>query len=146
MSGVVTFDEAAFLLAFPEFGAYSAANPGALAAVFDLVTALYINNTAFSVVKDLNTRKYLIWLGMAHVLYLRGALLTTDAAAGGSASAGNVGRVSSATEGSVSASLDMGATPNTAAWWMQSQYGAQYWTATAPYRTIRYARAPHACR
>lgn len=145
MSSVVTFDEAAFLLAFPEFQAYATANPGALAAVFDQVTALYINNTALSFVRDVNVRKYLIWLAMAHVLYLRGALASTDAATGGASTAGNVGRVASATEGSVSASLDMGAQSNNAAWWMQSQYGSQYWQATAPYRSVRYARPPCRC-
>lgn len=144
-NGVVIFDEVAFLQAYPEFTAYATANPGTLQTVFNMVTALYVNNTPTSLIRDVTTRQFVIWLAMAHVLYLRGALNSTDAAAGASGSAGNVGRVSSASEGTVSASLDMGATPNTAAWWLQSQYGAQYWQATAPYRTFRYGRAPRRC-
>lgn len=50
-----------------------------------------------------------------------------------------VGRVSSATEGSVSISLDF---PTSAVgrekWFNQTPYGAEYWMMTAPYRTGLY--------
>jgi uncharacterized protein DUF4054 len=52
-----------------------------------------------------------------------------------------VGRISSATEGSVSVQTDMPASPS-AAWFMQTPYGAAFWQATLPYRTMRYLPGP----
>ncbi len=49
-----------------------------------------------------------------------------------------VGRVTDASEGSVSVSGDVGSFVGQAqAWWMQTKYGASYWNASAPYRTFR---------
>ena len=53
-----------------------------------------------------------------------------------------VGRVSSATEGSVSVQTDMGAVPTGAAWFYQTQFGLMAWQAMAPYRTARYRASP----
>lgn len=54
-----------------------------------------------------------------------------------------VGRISDATQGSVSTSLsypsDQGATQS---WYAQSQYGAELWRMMAPYRTARYVLGP----
>lgn len=53
-----------------------------------------------------------------------------------------VGRVNSASEGSVSVGVDMPAATNaTQGWLYQTQYGASYWAATSPYRTMRYVPA-----
>lgn len=138
MSGVVTFNEAAFLLRYPQFVAFATANPGALQERFNEVTAIYINNTLTSIVTDVTERTYLINYAIAHMLAIEGATAT----GGQGSTSGTVGRVSSATEGSVSATLDMGAVSGSEAWWLQSQYGATYWNATAKYRTFRYGRAP----
>ncbi len=138
MSGIVTFNEAQFVLRYPQFAAFAAANPGALLQRFTEVTLIYINNTLNAIVKDPVERSIYINYAIAHILTLDGVV-----APGGQGSTGDqVGRVSSATEGSVSASLDMGAASGTQAWWQQTQYGASYWSATAKYRTVRYARAP----
>jgi hypothetical protein len=52
-----------------------------------------------------------------------------------------VGRVSSASEGSVSASFDYGTpTPGSGAWFQQSQYGAAFWQATSSLRGMQYIR------
>jgi hypothetical protein len=50
-----------------------------------------------------------------------------------------VGRINSATQGSVSvqAAYSNNVTEQMA-WFVQTQYGAMYWVATAPYRTMRY--------
>lgn len=57
-----------------------------------------------------------------------------------------VGRIKSATEGSVSIDTDMGSDINAGspsqAWYMQTQFGAEYWAATAPFRTFRYGARP----
>lgn len=46
-----------------------------------------------------------------------------------------VGRVSSAGEGSISASLDYGDNSKNSAWWIQSQCGATAWQLLKPFRT-----------
>lgn len=50
-----------------------------------------------------------------------------------------VGRIASATQGSVSvqAAYSNNVTEQMA-WFVQTQYGAMYWVATSPYRTARY--------
>lgn len=140
MSGVVTFDVAAFVARYPQFAAYNTANPGALQLFFNEATLL-LKNAANSLVRDLTERAMLLNMIVAH-LGLIGGILTP---AGAGSTAGQVGRVSNATEGSVSATLDMGAAYGSQAWWNQSQYGATYWAMTAKYRTMR-AVYPRNCR
>lgn len=53
-----------------------------------------------------------------------------------------VGRVASASEGSVSASFDLQIPAGTAQWYAQTKYGLEYWAATAAYRTMRYLPGP----
>ncbi len=48
-----------------------------------------------------------------------------------------VGRISNATEGSVTVALEYDAT-NPQEWFSQTKYGASFWAATATYRTMRY--------
>lgn len=136
MTGVVTFDAVAFKGRYPQFSGVSAA---VLQSMFDEAT-LICNNSATSLVRDLGERAILLNLIVAHL----GTLSGVATAAGEGANATQVGRVSSATQGSTSASLDMGAQPANAAWWMQTQYGAQYWTFTGKYRRMRYV-PPRRC-
>lgn len=84
-------------------------------------------------VADLDQRATLLNLVVAHLVELR-------LPGGGSPAAqGLVGRVTSASEGSVSVSLDAGQTKTlTEAWWTQTKYGAQFWMLTARYRMFRY--------
>lgn len=137
MNGVVIFDPVAFVQRYPQFATVSAP---VLQSMFDEAT-LFLNNTPGSIVRDITERTLLLNLVTAHVATLSGV-----ATAGGAGStATQVGRVSSAAEGSVSASLDMGATPNSGAYWLQTQYGATYWQATAKYRTMRYIPPRRRC-
>ena len=62
---------------------------------------------------------------------------TPPAIAGQQVAPGPVGRVASASEGSVSVSLEMSGS-EASAWWNQTPYGASWWKATAQYRTMRY--------
>lgn len=138
--GVVIFDAAAFVLRFPQFAAYNTATPAGLQMFFNEATLL-LNNTSGSLVQEVTERAILLNLIVAHLAVLGGVV----APGGAGSTAGQVGRVSSATEGSVSASLDMGAVYGSAAWWMQTQYGAQYWAMTAQYRQARFVRARRFC-
>lgn len=52
---------------------------------------------------------------------------------------GLVGRISSASQGSVSISATMEGAAGNAAFWNQTTYGATYWQMTAGYRTMRVA-------
>jgi hypothetical protein len=62
----------------------------------------------------------------------------------GSPAAPIVGRINTASEGSVSVQTewDSGGTSPSEAFFLQTKYGAEYWQATAPYRTMRYAAQP----
>ncbi len=133
MSGAVVFDPASFVQRFPQFAAYNAANPAGLQMLFD-EAALLCKNDYTSLVKDLGERAILLNLITAHIATLNG--ITEPTGAGSTAK--QVGRVSSATQGSESASLDMGAVHGSAAWWMQTQYGASYWQMSAKYRNARF--------
>jgi hypothetical protein len=137
-AGVVVFDPAAFAARYPQFANVSTQ---LLQAFFDEAAALYLNNSTRSIVQDLAERAILLNLIVAHLGTLSGVLTP----AGQGSNATQVGRVASASEGSVSASLDMGQQSKNAAFWMQTQYGAQYWTATAQYRTMRYVLPRRRC-
>ncbi|MDC9598775.1 DUF4054 domain-containing protein [Xenorhabdus anantnagensis] len=90
---------------------------------------MLLNNTEHSCVKNLKEREMLLYLLMAHIAELQNNM-----------DAGNnvVGRASSATEGSVSISLDYGTTTNEEKWYTQTGRGAKYWQLTARYRSFLY--------
>lgn len=123
----VAFDYAAWAARYPEFGA-TVSQPQAQECFLD--ACVYLNNTDTSVVQDLAVRARLLNMLTAHV-----AQLTYGSAIQPKSSL--VGRVESATEGSVSVTAKY-AEPGSNAWYLQTQYGASYWQATAPFRTFRY--------
>ncbi|EDJ4876599.1 DUF4054 domain-containing protein, partial [Salmonella enterica] len=49
-----------------------------------------------------------------------------------------VGRITSASQGSVSVSVDNSGSNDASWWYLQTPYGADYWQATAPYRSMEY--------
>lgn len=129
----VVFDPAAFKLRYPEFSAVS----DVLLGLYFNEATLYLSNSDCSPVQNLTRRAMLLNMLVAHIAYLSGAL-NPGGASGGPAP---VGRASSATEGSVSASLEY-AVPGTAAWFAQTQYGAAFWQATISLRSFRYIPEP----
>lgn len=131
--GQVVFSPSSFKVAFPEFTATS----DALLTQFFNCATLYLSNEDGSVVQDLTRREQLLWLLTAHVGVLRGALTPAGTAGGPSP----VGRVSSASQGSVSASMDFPASPG-AAWFNQTGYGAMFWQATLSLRSFNYRSRP----
>lgn len=93
-------------------------------------------------VSDIPTRQMLLGLLTAHIATLQAPL-------NGQASSTLVGRISGATEGSVSVSIDLPETGNSAigAWLGMTKYGQMLWAATAAYRTARYIPGPRSmCR
>jgi hypothetical protein len=132
--GTVVFDPVAFISQYPEF---STIPQPALQRNFVLATQFLSNNCA-SAVKDAPTREVLLFLLVAHFTKLLNGDNTNPAT-------GVVGRVSEAQQGSVRVRSEMGGSRNTTeleAWYLQTQYGATFWTATAQYRTMRYFAPP----
>ena len=125
----VVFDPAAFKAAYPEFSAV----PDATLNGYFVRSQLFLANQDFPV-QDEDKRLMLFWLLVAHIAQLSGALNP-----GGIP--GPVGRTSSATEGSVSVSLEFNATMG-ASWFTQTSYGASFWAATAYLRSFRYVARP----
>ena len=90
---------------------------------------LRLRNDAKSCVKDIEVRKEFLYLIVAHLATLQAQV-----------DAGNplVGRLSSASEGSVSVSSEYGTLGNSEKWWVQTPYGAKFWQMTAIFRTSLY--------
>ena len=128
---VVVFDVNYFKAAYPSFDAVA---PALLQVYFDKA-CLLLNNTEQSMVTDLNERKILLNLLVAHLAAL-------NSGENGQAPSGLVGRVTSASEGSISASTDYGTLESGQAWYIQTRFGAEYWQLTAKYRTMRYVVRP----
>lgn len=145
--GVVTFDYAVWASRYP----FLAANVDApLAQAYFGEAQLFCDNTQASPVQNLAIRATLLNLLVAHLAMLNMPVGATSgtAASGGSttgAAAGPsplVGRITSATEGSVSVATQMDVPPGSAQWFNQTPCGAEFWAATAAYRTMRYVAAP----
>lgn len=125
--GVVIFNPTNFKARYPEFNTVSDA---VLGMYFDEAT-LYLSNTERSIVQNVAIRTILLNMITAHISVLNSVI-------NGQQSSDLVGRINSATEGSVSVSADYGAVTNSQAWYAQTKYGAEYWAATIRYRRARY--------
>lgn len=91
---------------------------------------LRVNNTKNSPVCSLKERKILLNLLTAHLALLQDRINKGN---------DSVGRVASATEGSVSVSLDFPTSGSALmAWFAQTPYGAEFWTLTSKYRGMHY--------
>lgn len=124
--GCVTFDPTVFKAAYPEFATISDA---VLNANFGL-SQLMLMNCCGSRVVDANLRATLYDLLVAHITTLR------NGQSGGQPS-GVVGRINSASQGSVSVSAEFPASQN-ASYFLQTQWGSLFWAATAQYRQFVY--------
>lgn len=130
---VVVFNYAVWALRFPEFVANAPA--GKLVteplaqAYFDEAT-IYCDNTDLSPVTNVPQRTVFLNLLTAHL-----------AALNGPASSPLVGRLSDATEGSVSVSTELDV-PKGAEWFAQTKYGLSYWQAIGRFRKGFYVVPP----
>lgn len=91
--------------------------------------AMLLNNTSKSCVKNLAEREVLLFLLVAHFAVLQQRVEGDNEV---------VGRVSSASQGSVSVTLDNGQTTLSDKWYQQTPYGSKYWALTAKYRSFLY--------
>ncbi len=132
---LITFNSALFLARYPEFTSAYNANPLLYASYFT-EAGFYLNNTALSVVQDTAKLSLLLNMVTAHIAFINGQLSADGQTR-------PVGRMSSASEGSVSASFeDVSPLPGSGQWFRQSQYGSAFWQATTCYRGMRYFPQP----
>jgi hypothetical protein len=131
---VVVFDPEAFKAAYTAFSTVSDAQ---LNLAFELAQN-YVSNDDCSPVPynppTVNTRADVLNLLVAHIAQIMFGV-------NGQPPSGLVGRVSNASEGTVSVGVEMPTTPQTA-WWYQTTWGALAYAALAPYRTARYRANP----
>ncbi len=130
--GIVTFSATAFKTLYPAFATVA----DAILNQNFVLSQVFLNNTCGSVVRDANLRETLLNLLVAHI-----TMLFNPPGGGGG---GLVGRVDSATEGADSISAEFPMNPSNA-WFLQTQWGAMYWAATAAFRTMRYVAPPAVC-
>lgn len=131
MGVIVAFSLPSFVAQYPEFGAVASD----VANAWWNQATLYNANDGSGPVQDLTTQQTLLNMLTAHIGALAGFLNPN-----GKPNPTVVGRISSASEGSVSVQTDMGsaATPGSRFWFQQTQYGAAWWQATLKYRSARY--------
>lgn len=123
----VQFDYTSWVATFPQFASLSQTQVvnGALP-----LAETYHANDGSGPVSSADIQTNLLNLMVAHVCQLLYGI-------NGQAPSGVVGRISNASEGSVSVGTDFPTTPNNA-WFLQTQFGAMYWQMTAVYRNMRY--------
>jgi hypothetical protein len=130
MGVIATFNYGLWTSQFPALAPI--VNQAQAQAYFDLATTIHRNDGG-GPVNNVATQLNLLNMLTAHL-----AQLFTPPAPGQQPST-IVGRINSATQGSVSVqaaySTNVG---QQMAWFIQTPAGAMYWTATAPYRTMRY--------
>jgi len=120
---VVVFDPVAFKQRYPEFDSLA----DALLEDYFVEATIYLDNTDRSLVVDVQIRRRLLWMLAAHIAAI-------NSGTNGEGASGLVGRISSASEGSVSVGVEGAPMTDANAWYMQTPYGAQYWQATSAYR------------
>lgn len=124
MSGVVEFNINKFRDIYPSLKATDAQLN-----MYFVEATMLLNNTSKSCVKSLAEREVLLFLLVAHFSVLQQRIDGGNEA---------VGRIASASEGSVSVSLDNGQTTLSDKWYQQTPYGSKYWALTARYRSFLY--------
>lgn len=135
----VTFNYAGFIARYPEFAGLSTDQADAYFGEAGLYCTNETTNPAFPA----GILPTLLNMLTAHIAWLNAPRDANGLPASSGAPASPiVGRISSASEGSVSVQTESQYPPGTAQWYQQTKYGAAYWAATAPYRTMRYAAQP----
>lgn len=138
----VTFNYAVWVVRFPVFANVS--EP--LAQAFFDDAGLLCTNSRQNPAFPNGTLPALLNLLTAHIAWLEAPRDANDLPAStGTPASPLVGRISSATQGSVSVQTDAGdanAGSPSEAWYLQTTWGAFYWAATAQYRTGHYLARP----
>jgi Protein of unknown function (DUF4054) len=136
-TGIVTFNYATWQGQYP--GLAQTVNVSLATNYFNIAT-MYLDNSPISMVWNASPggkRETILYMLLSHIA----VLFATDA--NGQPVNPLVGRINSATQGSVSVQTDVGDLPFTAQWFAQTPYGFAAWQALAPYRTAMYVSPPN---
>ncbi len=127
--GGVVFNYITWAARYPELA--TSVNSSVAQMYFNEAT-LYCDNSPTTVISN-NTGQLAMLLNMltAHIAQLNAPL-------NGQASSSLVGRISNATEGSVTVGIENNYAAGSAQWFQQTKYGAAFWAATVKYRSMRY--------
>ena len=131
MGAIALFDFGSWAARYPDLA--DTVSPD-LAAAYFAEAGLYLANDGAGPIDDVVRQSLILNMLTAHIAIL--------GSAGRGGASGMVGRVASATEGSVSVSTDMPTLPGSAAWFAQTAPGLSAWQAMAPYRMFRYIPPP----
>jgi hypothetical protein len=128
--GSASFDYDAWVMRYPEFEGVS---PSTAQMLWNEAT-LFLVNDGSSPVTDVSIRAVLLNMLTAHLAILF---------AGPGGAGGMVGRINSKSVNGVSVSAEgFGGVSGTASWYLTTRYGADYWKATAAFRTMQYIPGP----
>jgi len=135
----VPFDYAAWQARFPEF---SGVTPP-LANDYFAEATMYLDNSGAGPIQDPAQQSMLLNLLTAHIAEIYRLTMGPD----GNAHAVSqlVGRINSATQGTVSVQSEYDQPQGYAQYFSQTKYGAAFWAATAAYRTAAYLPGPQRC-
>lgn len=138
-AGPITFVYSNWEALFP---ALSGVNSAQATMYFGLAT-MYVRNDGGGSINDPVKLTNALYLTTAHIAVLFAQQTNGSPTTGGTEPPSPlVGRIASATEGSVSVAAEMPEQPPSAAWWNQTTYGAAAWKMLAPNRTARIVPAP----
>ena len=130
-ASVVTFNYAQWALRYPELSAWVGQSQ---AQMYFNESQLYCDNSASSIIPNdppLYQRAMLLNMLTSHICALNADLNNVP-------SSPIVGRISTASEGSVNVSTDNQYPLGSPQWFQSTKYGAAFWSATASFRTMRY--------
>lgn len=136
----VTFSYATWIAAYPEF---SACSSGQGQAWFDRA-GMFCENTTCNPASAAGVLSPLLYLLTSHLAWLNAPRdANGNPASTGAQPSPIVGRINSASEGSVSVGSEwQGSGSPSEAWFLQTRYGAEFWQATAQFRTAQYMAWP----
>jgi hypothetical protein len=136
----VVFDYPTWIAQFPEF---SGCSPAQGQGWFNRASLMFANAGWTGALPQAPTLLYLL---TSHIGWLNAPRDANDMpASAGQPAPPLVGRISNASEGSVSVQVDMGdanAASPSQAWYEQTKWGAEFFAFCAQFRTARYAARP----
>lgn len=137
----VDFNYQTWVAIFPEFSGCSPAQGNAW---FVRAGMMCANNPSNPAMATTGLLEQLLYLVTSHIGWLSAPRDANGCpSSSGTPPAPIVGRINSASEGSVSVGAEWsGEGSPSQAYWLQTRYGAEYWQMTAAFRTMRYSSRP----
>ena len=140
MGVVVNFSYASWIARYPEFDPENSNSvqpvSSPLATQYFNEATVYQANNGAGPIRDATLALTLMNMLVAHIASLN------TANANGTPAPNIVGRISNASEGSVSIGTDNQYPPGSPQWFQQTKYGAAWWAGTAQFRTMRNVVGP----